>query len=286
MTPAASTPDIHNRENTRSARHQKPSLPGFPAVTLAVAAREMRTLLRNRFAHVFLFLAVAGGFATSGLTPSIQAIPFILLQMTLYLVPLFAILIGLSSAHGELEEQNFLLSQPVPRLALVLGKALTLGCCLGLTLLLAFGPALFFYPRTGALLLLWGLSLLLGGVFLALGLTLGFSTRDRSRGIIYALLAWLVLLIGFDLLAYAAALTPAVDRVPLLWMGVLLMNPVDAVRIAMLFQLEDIPFTVPSELRLVTFWMDHLLAWVTGLCVAWMTLLLLWSWRKVEGRQT
>ncbi|MEX2381136.1 MAG: ABC transporter permease subunit [Opitutales bacterium] len=261
------------------------SLPSFFPVAIAFAAREFRTLLRNRFLQVFFLIALAGGFASTGLTPTIEAIPFILLQLTLYLVPLFSILIGLSSAHGELEEHPFLFSQPVSRFALVTGKAFALAISLGAILFFAFLSGLIFSPRTGALLLLWGMSLLLAGVFVSLGLAIGCTTRERSRGIIYALLAWLFLLIGFDLIAYGAALTPFVQQQPLLWLGILLMNPVDAVRVAMLFHLEDIPFTVRTDLRLATFWMDHLVVWVLILCSAWISILLLWSRWRLNRRE-
>jgi hypothetical protein len=256
----------------------------FLSVAAACAEREGRTLLRNRFLHVFAVLALAAGFVTTGLTPSVQAVPFILLQTTLYLVPLFGILVGLGSAHGELEEQPFLRSQPVSGTARLTGKAGALGVGFGVALMLAFLPALVTSARPGTLVLFWAMSVLLAGVFLLLGLAVGVSTHERTRGIFYALLIWLVLLVGFDLAAYAGAMLPAVQRQPLAWLGALLLNPVDAVRIAMLFHLEEVPFSVPSDLRLVGFWLDHILAWVLLLCAAWITGLLAWSRRQIERR--
>jgi hypothetical protein len=268
-----------NRPLDRQAR-DKPDVPLFRCVLVAFAVREFRMLLRNRFLQVFFLIALGGGFATTGLAPSVQAIPFILLQVTLYLVPLFGVLIGLSSAHGELEEQPFLFSQPVSRFALVAGKVCALGISLAAILFLAFLPSHVYSPRTGTILLLWGMSLLLGSVFVSLGLAIGCSTRERTRGIVYALLAWLFLLIAFDLLAYGAALVPWVRERPLLWLTLLLMNPVDAVRVAMLFHLADIPFAVPSDLALATLWMERLVPWVFLLCLGWIAALLLWSrWR-------
>jgi len=279
MTPPA------NQSATTSPKEAPHSGPGYFGVVFAFASRELRTLTGNRFLHVFAALAILGGSAATRLTPSIEAIPFILLQGILYVVPLFAVLIGLSSAHGELEEHPFLFSQPFARSALVLGKAVALGVALGAALLIAFIPAFIFSPRTYALVILWGASLLLTGVFVSLGLAIGLSLRDRSRGILYALLAWLLLLIGFDLFAYGAAMIPFVQQQPLIWLAGLLMNPVDAVRIAMLFNLEEIPFSVSTDHRWVNLWLDNILPWATGLCALWIALLLLWGKRQVDRRE-
>lgn len=287
--PPPAQPNTTVPRTDESKRPANPSgggvLPAFLSSAFVFGTRELRTLGRNRFLHVFAFLAITGGAFTTRSAPSIEAIPFVLLQMILYLVPLFSILIGLSSAHGELEEQPFLFSQPVSRFALVAGKASTLVLSLSLLLLLAFVPSFLFAADRSAIFVLWGMSLLLGAVFIALGLSIGFSTRERSRGIIYALLAWLFLLIGFDLLVYLTALLPAMQQQPLAWLSLLLLNPIDAVRVAMLFQLEDIPFSISTDLRLVNLWLASLVPWVFLLCALWIVALLCWSRQRVERRE-
>lgn len=248
-------------------------------------ARELRTVLRNRFLQVFSTLALLAGWAAVGLAPSAAATPFILLQLALYLVPLFAVLIAVSSAHGELEEHPFLFSQPICRFTLVAGKWTALWIASSAVLFLAFLPALLTAPAAAKLFLLWGKSLCLAGIFVGIGLAVGFSTSDRGRGLIYALLIWLLLVIGYDLLAYFAAQFTFVQQSPALWLSFLLANPLDAVRISALFSLEEIPFTVPGENKIVLLWSAHLGKWVLVLSAIWIAALLSWCRFKVERRE-
>lgn len=274
---------ISSKEPRRSSRSG--SRASFWSSTSIFAWREARTLARNRFLHVFAIVAVAGGLLTTHSAPSAAAIPFILLQLILYLIPLFSILIGLSSAHGELEEQMFLFSQPVPRLAVVIGKAAALLISLALLLFVAFISSFIYAPDKGTILMLWAMAVLLGGVFIALGLAIGFSTRDRARGVIAALLFWLVALIGFDLIAYLTSMAPLMQQQPLLWIGILLINPIDAIRVAVLLRLEDIPFSMATEAPLVDLWLRWIVPWVFAIGLFWIALFLFWSHWQVERRE-
>jgi ABC-type transport system involved in multi-copper enzyme maturation permease subunit len=247
--------------------------------------RELRTILRNRFLQVFSALALLAGGAAVVSGPSPGALPYIYLQLILYLVPLFTALIGISSAHGELEEHQFLFSQPLCRFHLVLGKWSALFIVSAAILFLTFLPALLSGTAPLPLLALWGKSLGLASVFIGLGLAVGFSTHDRSRGLIYVLTLWLLLLIGFDLAAYFAAQFPAVHHYPAAWFFFLLTNPIDAVRITALFALQEIPFTIPGENKWVAQGVGHLGKWVVVLTLAWTLMLLFWCRRQVEKKE-
>ncbi len=244
--------------------------------------RELRTCFRNRFLHVFAVLGLLCGLGIVFFSPSAGSIPFLHLQAILYLFPLFGSLIGISSAHGELEEQSLLLSQPVSRLAWASGKAAALALVFGAVLSLVFIPALFAGTSFFRLLGLWAQGASLAAVFVVMGLAVGFSTRERVRGLIYALLLWLFFLVGFDLLAFAGAQTAFFREAPVLWLAILLFNPVDAVRISALFQLEDIPFQVPGDAAVVAFWIDNLLVWNFILAGLWIAALLAWSRFRLE----
>ncbi len=244
--------------------------------------REFRTCIRNRFLHGFTALSLLFGTGIAFLAPSAGSIPYLQLQVILYLIPLFCVLIGVSSAHGELEEQALLLSQPISRLAWAGGKAASLIFSSGVILALVFIPALFAGASPLLLAGLWAQSAALGAVFLVLGLAVGFSTEERVRGLIYAVLIWLFLLIGFDILAFAASRLPLFRELPVLWLTILLLNPVDAIRVAVLFQLEEIPFAVPGDAAVVGFWMSKLIPWSFLLAALWIAALLAWSWFRLE----
>ena len=104
----------------------------------------MRGSVSSRYFQVFCAIALAGGFAAIAFAEEASAASLFLLQLSLYFVSLFALLLGVNSARAESREWPLLFSQPVPRSALLLGKFLAL------TLIFAdriwscsFVPALF-----------------------------------------------------------------------------------------------------------------------------------------------
>ena len=96
------------------------------SVYRSVLRREVTTTFHNRFVQIFAVIVIGGSIAVGGLSGRPSALPFGLLLLFLYVVPLFGLLIGVSSAHEERDERAFLWSQPVPRSVYVLGKTATL----------------------------------------------------------------------------------------------------------------------------------------------------------------
>src|SRR5690349_14654562 len=98
------------------------SLPDFHALR-AFFIRELRAALLNRFVHIFSAAALLAGFAPIFASAHAgETAPYFLIQVILYLFPLFALLIGVGSAQSDQEERAFLFTQPAGRGASVLGK--------------------------------------------------------------------------------------------------------------------------------------------------------------------
>src|SRR5687768_5221209 len=97
-----------------------------PTPLRAVVGREVRGSLSSRYFHVFCSVALAGGIAASALADEVGAAALFLLQIALYFVSLFALLLGVNSARAETEEWPLLFSQPVARSLYVLGKFVAL----------------------------------------------------------------------------------------------------------------------------------------------------------------
>ena len=179
------------------------------AALAAASRRELAANRVNRFLHVHLALAAAAGLLPL-FTPddAAAAAPLWVLHAVLYCLSLSALLLGLSSAHGEADEFALLFAQPAPRWAWLLGKALALTLVLAAAALLLVLPAAIMGGATPALA---GLSAAAAGVTLALaalGLGVGFWVRDPVRGLLAALGVWFVLLFGTDLLLLAVAGAP------------------------------------------------------------------------------
>jgi len=244
--------------------------------------REIRAALLNRFVYLYSGAMLCSGLAALAGEHAGDTSPYFLLQAILYLVPLFALLIGTGSAQSDQEERVFLLTQPIPRWSIVLGKFAALWSLLSVAGGLLLVPSAFGDAGLGSLGILWGNAVLISGVFLALGLAAGFSTSDRVKAHLAALCGWILLLAGFDLLALAAAHVSSITVHEAAWVSVLMVNPLDALRIGALFSLDQIPFDASQAPAIARWWIGHPETWVAAICTLWMFLALGWSILRVE----
>ncbi|MFP4227881.1 MAG: hypothetical protein ACLFTE_03535 [Salinivenus sp.] len=252
------------------------------SVYTAIVRREVTTTLHNRFVQIFALLVWAGSIAVAALSGRPEAVPFGLLLLLLYVVPLFGLLIGVSAAHEEHDERPFLWSQPVPRAAFVLGKTATLVVALSVVLLGALVAGAVAGTAAGPLALLWGLGVALVLISVSAGVTVGQYTTGHARGLMAVLVLWFGAFALYDALALVGSGIDIVQGWPALWVGALLLNPVDAVRLAGLFGLENVPFSVPGDAAWLTDLLAWLPAWVAVLTVAWTVGLLALACRRLR----
>ncbi len=248
----------------------------------AVISRELHAAILNRYLQVFCALALAGGIGAALLANSPGAAPMLLLQMALYFVSLFALLLGTSSARAESQEWPLLFAQPIARPLYLLGKFLALALMFAGLLALLFLPLLFVSPANAALFLLYGRTLTLAAMFLALGLAAGFLARDRVQGLVLAVSAWLFLLFGLDLVALLVARWSLLQAAPDIWSAFLMLNPLDSFRIDALFTMERIPAEAAGQTGLTSLWLAHSGLWFVLISFAWILGLLGWTAKRLE----
>jgi ABC-type transport system involved in multi-copper enzyme maturation permease subunit len=245
--------------------------------------RELRASLLNRFVHVFSAAVLLAGLVPLFMDQSHgDGTPYFLLQALLYLVPLFALLVGVGSAQSDQDENPFLLTQPVPRWVFVAGKFLALALLLGVAMLLLVLPSALADTAIAPLAFLWMCGAATGAIFVAFGLACGFALRDRVKAHLVALCLWLLFLAGFDLAALAGAHLPAVQAHPGIWTAVLMLNPLDALRIGALFSIDKVPFDASHAAPVVQWWLQHVSLWFVLLAAAWTTFALAFSARRLE----
>jgi Cu-processing system permease protein len=132
-----------------------------------------------------------------------------LLNLVQYLVPLLGLLLGHDLIVSEREERtlSLLLATGLSRSRLLVGKFLG-GCLtLALPLVLGFviaGTAIGLAAKDSAIkpfLTLAASGLILGFIFLAIGLFISIFCRTRVQSLVFALLTWCMAIFVFDLVA-------------------------------------------------------------------------------------
>ena len=228
-----------------------------PRQILAIAAKELRDRLRNRwvlavalvFAVFSLVIAYAGG-AQQG-TVGLRSIEFTiasLVSLVIYLVPLIALLLGFDAIVGERERGSLdlLLALPITRGELLLGKYLGLAAALALAMLAGLalvGGVLGWQFGANGLFHYAGFvfsTLLMGLAFLSLAVLLSVLARDRTRASGLAIALWFFFVLVFDLLLLGALVLGGGQVGGAALPYLLLLNPADIFRILNVFSLDDV----------------------------------------------
>lgn len=216
-----------------------------------IAGQEVRVGLRNRWivATTLLLAALALSLTLLGSAPTgtvgadpLAVVVVSLASLTIFLVPLIALLLAFDAVVGEQERGTLilLLAYPVARWEVVVGKFLGHAAILAIATVLGYGCAL------AALLLRGDLhaagwpafagmvasSVLLGAAFLALGGLASVLVRERATAAGIAVAVWLFFVLLYDT-ALLGILVADQGRLigPALLDGLLLLNPADAYRL-------------------------------------------------------
>jgi Cu-processing system permease protein len=218
---------------------------------MILAQKELRDGLRNRWvAMTILALTVLSlslyflGSAATGATKvdSLVVTLVNLVSLSVYLLPLIALMLSFDALVGEFERGTMLLlaTYPIARWQIVIGKFLGHMFILLLAILISFGGV-------GLIVVLgsenanqdwvaygWMMasSWLLGGVFIALGYLISMLVRERATAVGAAVGLWLSLVVLYDLALLAALLADKEQQISeQLLAALLMMNPTDAYRV-------------------------------------------------------
>ena len=163
-----------------------------------------------------------------------------LASLTIFLVPLIALLLSHDAIAGEAERGTLLLllAYPVGRGAVILGKFAGQFAILAFATLCGYGAAALVVgwnlgaASWAAFAAMLGASVLLGGVFLALGLLASTLVRQRSTAGGIAIGLWLLFVILYDMAFLGLLVASGGHSLPPLLIDTLLaLNPTDAYRL-------------------------------------------------------
>ena len=222
-----------------------------------IAAKELRDRIRNRWviavAVIFTLFALAIAYFGSaqqgevGLR-NIEVTIASLVSLVIYLIPLIALILGYDAIVGERERGSLdlLLSMPITRLELLLGKFVGLSAALATATLTGFGLVGLLLAYENGMSALYHYAgfmvsaILLGMVFLSLAVMVSVIAKDRARASGAAIAVWFLFVLVYDLTLLGVLVLSGgsfgEDLFPLL----LLLNPADVFRILNIFSMEDI----------------------------------------------
>lgn len=218
---------------------------------MILAGNELRDGLRNRWvaATILLLAALAFSLALLGSAPTgnVQATPMDitvagLASLTVYLLPLIALMLAFDAIVGEVERGTLLLllAYPVARWQVIVGKFLGHGLILMAALLVGYGGAGVALQFTGgadaeswrAYLLLMATSWLLGVAFVAIGYLVSVLVRERATAAGVAVGVWLLFVVLYDLGLLGLLLADTGQRLSAdVVAALLLANPTDIFRV-------------------------------------------------------
>ena len=258
---------------------------------LTMAAKEIREASRNRWvmATTLLLAGLALSLSFLGSAPtgtvgvgSLEVTIVSLASLTIFLLPLIALLLGFDAIVGESERGTMLLllTYPLSRPQLVIGKFLGHAAVLCFATAVGYGiagiavalrEAEFSPPEIQAFGTLIGSSILLGCAFLALGYLVSVLARDRGAAAGAAVGIWFVFVLLYDM-AVLAALVADQGRIlsKTAISAILLFNPADAYRLLNLTVFPAVSRLagmagVSAEVSLTPWaFLSALIAWIVG----------------------
>ena len=258
------------------------------SIIWTLALKELRDGFRNRWvaaaiillAILALSLSILGSAPTGSVSISALDIRVIsLASLSVYLIPLIALMLSYDALVGEFERGTMmlLLAYPVTRWQIIMGKFLGHLLILLIAILLGYGGTmviLTLLTDSGsegrqAYAVMMASSLVLGAVFIALGYLVSVLVRERATAVGAAIGLWLVFVVLYDLLLFGLLTMDEEQKIgQQLFSMLMLVSPTDTYRVLNLSLFEGVSEAagiagVASEAGLgATLLLSSMLAWI------------------------
>ncbi|MFN7024970.1 MAG: ABC transporter permease [Pseudorhizobium sp.] len=219
---------------------------------LIIAAKEIQEGMRNRWvlATTLLLAALALTLSFLGSAPTgnvgvdpLDIVVVSLSSLTIFLVPLIALLLSHDAIVGEVERGTMLLllSYPLGRRQVIFGKFLGHLAILSFATLFGYGAAALALALTGtpisggslaAFAAMIGSSIMLGAVFIAIGYLTSTLAAERSTAGGIAIGVWLFFVLIYDMALLGVLVAAQGNALPAGLLDLMLVvNPTDAYRL-------------------------------------------------------
>jgi len=225
-----------------------------------LALKELRDGFRNRWVAaaiivlgiLALALSILGSTPTGSVSVSELDISVIsLASLSVYLIPLIALMLSYDALVGEFERGTMmlLLAYPVTRWQIIMGKFIGHLLILLIAIVVGYGGtvvALTLFTGSGtegwqAYATMMASTLVLGAVFIALGYLISVIVRERATAAGTAIGLWLVFVVLYDLLLFGMLTMDAEQKISQqLFSMLMLVSPTDSYRVLNLSLFEGV----------------------------------------------
>ncbi|MDT8453331.1 MAG: ABC transporter permease subunit [Gammaproteobacteria bacterium] len=218
---------------------------------LTLALKEIRDGLRNRWiaaaiivlGTLALALSILGSAPTGSIRASALDVTVIsLASLSVYLIPLIALMLSFDALVGEFERGTMmlLLTYPVRRWQVIMGKFLGHLSILFIAIFAGYGGAIIIMILMNegitdgwqAYVIMMSSSLILGAIFIALGYLVSVLVKERATAAGAAIGLWLLFVVLYDLILFGALLLDEGQVISQqLFSTLMLISPTDTYRI-------------------------------------------------------
>ncbi len=218
---------------------------------LIMALAEIQEGIRNRWiiASILLLSVLAISLTLLGSTPvgiikasELSVTMVSLTSLSIYLIPLIALMLSFDSIVGESERGTLLLllTYPIRRWQIIVGKFLGHLSILTIAILIGYGIVALYYliddvgngQEWLSYVLMMASSLLLGAVFIALGYLISVIVQQRATATGISLILWLFIVVFYDLILLGVLLADKTHVIQSKLLAILILfNPADVYRL-------------------------------------------------------
>ncbi len=219
---------------------------------LIIAAKELRDGLRNRWilatsillSALSLSLAFLGSVPVGEVGVSRLSITIVsLASLTIFLVPLIALMLSYDTIIGDMERGVLLLilTYPVSHKQLILGKFLGHVTLISIAIIIGYGTAAIAIFAVSdhividewlAYLSLLATSIMLGAAFITIGYVISVSVNEQATAAGIAVGIWLFFILLYDMALLGVIVTDQGENMHASIFNILLIaNPADAFRV-------------------------------------------------------
>jgi len=235
----------------------------------ALFIREWAALSASRVVWVFAAACLLAGFGvTLGVGGAGSAV-WMALPLVLYLVPLLGLLAGVSAALGDVEEAAILVPRAPGPLLRALVKWPLWSTLIALAALAWLAPAAIRSGEVAQLPRLWLMTAGEAAIFVAMGLMMGRLIRSQVTAFMTALLFGFLFVGGAGVLGWVAARSGFFQENPQLWTLGLMLHPVEALRVGLMFSLDTLPVDADRLPGIARWWLGHSGLWYGLLVLIW-----------------